>query len=96
MCFHILISYKCPDFSEVVVSWLIRNHLTGNIKNPEFWCEPKFGMTHVRGVSLSYILRRYCPPTSNMAWVICPKEQTFTADIRASNKLPFSTATCCN
>src|SRR3989475_777095 len=27
---------------------------------------------------LSYMLRRYWPPTSNKAWVICPSEQTRT------------------
>src|SRR5437867_7650588 len=30
---------------------------------------------------LSYMLRRYWPPTSNRAWVICPSEQTRTASI---------------
>ena len=31
-----------------------------------------------------YILRLYCPPTSNKALVICPNEQTFVASINFS------------
>lgn len=33
----------------------------------------------------TYILRRYCPPTSNSACVICPSEQTRTASISTAN-----------
>ena len=33
----------------------------------------------------SYMLRRYWPPTSNSACVICPSEQTRTASISTSN-----------
>ena len=33
------------------------------------------------------MLRRYCPPTSNNAFVICPSEQTRTASISTSNTL---------
>jgi len=32
-----------------------------------------------------HMLRRYCPPTSNSACVICPSEQTRTASIRTAN-----------
>ena len=37
-----------------------------------------------------YMLRRYWPPTSNNAFVICPSEQTRTASISTSNTLPLS------
>jgi len=36
-----------------------------------------------------YILRRYCPPTSNMDFVNCPKEQLFTASISSLNIFLF-------
>lgn len=32
----------------------------------------------------NYMLRRYCPPTSNNAAVICPNEQYFTVSINSS------------
>ena len=51
----------------------------------------------VAGLFLSlraHILRRYCPPTSNSAFVICPSEQTRTASISTSNTLRFSITAC--
>ena len=46
----------------------------------------------LRGGSVGrlYMLRRYCPPTSNNAVVICPREHTRTASISTANTLPFS------
>eukprot|EP01031_Cornospumella_fuschlensis_P047284 gene47284-57916_t len=41
------------------------------------------------------MLRRYCPPTSNSALVICPSEQTRTASISTSNTLRISNTACC-
>lgn len=32
-----------------------------------------------------YMLLRYCPPTSNNAFVICPSEQTRTTSTSTSN-----------
>jgi hypothetical protein len=43
----------------------------------------------------AYILRRYCPPTSNSALVICPSEQTRTASISTSNTFLLSITACC-
>src|SRR5262245_40104072 len=43
-----------------------------------------------------YMLRRYCPPTSNSACVICPSEQTRTASISTSNTFRFSITACCS
>ena len=40
------------------------------------------------------MLRRYCPPTSNSAFVICPSEHTRTVFISSANTLPFSITTC--
>ena len=37
-----------------------------------------------------YIFLRYCPPTSNNAFVICPSEQTRTASISTSNTFLLS------
>ena len=37
-----------------------------------------------------YMLRRYCPPTSNRAWVMCPSEHVRTASISTANTLRFS------
>jgi hypothetical protein len=42
----------------------------------------------------NYMLRRYCPPTSNNASVICPSEQQRTASISTSNTLRFSITAC--
>jgi hypothetical protein len=42
----------------------------------------------------AYMLRRYCPPTSNSAFVICPSEQQRTASISTSNTLRFSITAC--
>jgi hypothetical protein len=39
---------------------------------------------------IGYIERRYCPPTSNSAWVIWPSEHTRTASISTANT--FSSA----
>ena len=39
-----------------------------------------------------HILRRYCPPTSNIACVNCPSEQYLHASIKASNMFWFFTA----
>jgi hypothetical protein len=36
----------------------------------------------------AHMFLRYCPPTSNSAFVICPSEHTRTASISASNTLP--------
>ncbi len=38
----------------------------------------------------AHMLRRYCPPTSNSAFVICPSEHTRTASISTSNTLRLS------
>ena len=46
-------------------------------------------------IGRAHILRRYCPPTSNSALVICPSEQTRTASISTSNTLRFSITACC-
>ena len=43
---------------------------------------------------VGYMLRRYCPPTSNSAFVICPSEQPRTASISTANTLPFSITAC--
>ena len=43
-----------------------------------------------REVALSYMLRRYSPPTSNSARVICPSEQTRTVFISSAKTLPSS------
>ena len=37
-----------------------------------------------------YMFLRYCPPTANNAFVICPSEQTRTASISTSNTLLLS------
>ena len=42
----------------------------------------------------SYMLLRYCPPTSNNAPVICPSEQTRTASISTSNTFRLSITAC--
>ena len=42
----------------------------------------------------AYMLRRYCPPTSNSAWVICPSEHTRTVFTSSANTLPLSITTC--
>ena len=44
----------------------------------------------------AYILRRYCPPTSNSALVICPSEQQRTASISTSNTLALAITACCS
>ena len=44
---------------------------------------------------LHYMLRRYWPPTSNSAWVICPSEHTRTASISTSNTFLLSITACC-
>ena len=41
-----------------------------------------------------YMLRRYWPPTSNSACVICPSEQTRTASISTANTFSFSITAC--
>ena len=33
-----------------------------------------FDDSFVAAVAVAYMLRRYCPPTSNSAFVICPSE----------------------
>ena len=48
------------------------------------------------GRKRTYIFRRYCPPTSNSAFVICPSEQTRTASISTSNTLRLSITACCS
>lgn len=42
-----------------------------------------------------YIFRRYSPPTSYRAWLICPSELYFTASIRRSKMFLRSRAACC-
>src|SRR5262245_28454137 len=42
-----------------------------------------------------YMLRRYCPPTSNNADVIWPSEQQRTAAISTANTLRSSITACC-
>ena len=42
----------------------------------------------------SYMLRRYCPPTSNSEFVICPSEQHRTARINTSNTLSLAITAC--
>jgi len=41
-----------------------------------------------------YMLRRYCPPTSNRALVICPRLQQRTASISTAKTLPLSITAC--
>ena len=41
-----------------------------------------------------HMLRRYCPPTSNSAFVICPSEHTRTASISNSKTLRSSITAC--
>src|SRR5512147_2852873 len=41
-----------------------------------------------------YMLRRYCPPTSNSAFVIWPSEHTRTVFTSSANTLPSSTTVC--
>ena len=47
-----------------------------------------------KGCACRYMLRRYCPPTSNSAFVICPSEHTRTASIRTSNTFRLSMTAC--
>ena len=37
----------------------------------------------------AYIFLLYCPPTSNIAWVICPSEQTLVASINSLKIFSF-------
>ena len=46
----------------------------------------------VVGSTFCHMLRLYCPPTSNNASVICPREQTLHASINNSKMLPPSIA----
>ena len=46
------------------------------------------------GCACCYMLRRYCPPTSNNALVICPNEHTRTASISTSNTFLLSITAC--
>ena len=50
--------------------------------------------TTCRVTSFPHMLRRYCPPTSNSALVICPSEHTRTASISTSNTLRLSITAC--
>src|SRR5690606_9319323 len=43
-----------------------------------------------------YIFRRYSPPTSYSAWLICPRLCVFTASTRLSNTLRRSRAVACS
>ena len=45
-------------------------------------------------VAVTHMLRRYCPPTSNKAFVICPREHTRTASINTSNTFLLSMTAC--
>ena len=50
---------------------------------------------HGRGLGHpSYMLRRYCPPTSNNAWVKWPSEQTRTASISTANTFSSLITAC--
>lgn len=40
------------------------------------------------------MLRRYCPPTSNNALLICPSEQMRTASTSTSKTLPSAITVC--
>src|SRR5436190_2685004 len=42
-----------------------------------------------------HMLRRYWPPTSNSALLICPSEQTRTASISTWKTLPLAITACC-
>ena len=64
-------------------------------RNLPRWFGFLFG-SNFRGPPAAYILRRYCPPTSNSALVICPSEQTRTASISTPNTFLFSITACCN
>jgi len=55
--------------------------------NTQAWITP------LRAIG-GYMLRRYCPPTSNSAFVICPSEQQRTASISTSNTLRLSMTAC--
>ena len=46
--------------------------------------------------SRCYMLRRYSPPTSYSAWLICPSELYLTACISCSNRLRRSRAVVCS
>jgi hypothetical protein len=49
-----------------------------------------------QSVTAIYMLRRYWPPTSNRALVICPREHTRTASISTSKTLRLSIAASCS
>lgn len=55
-------------------------------------CSPTSPIKKRNNIRTSYILRRYCPPTSNSECVIWPKEQTLVASINSSNIFAFSKA----
>ncbi len=44
----------------------------------------------------SHMLRRYSPPTSYSAWLICPRLWVFTASIKEANTFRRSRAVACN
>src|SRR6185503_11575999 len=44
----------------------------------------------------NYMDRRYCPPTSNSACVICPSEHTRTASISTAKTFPSWITACCS
>src|SRR5699024_5310831 len=46
-------------------------------------------------VSGDHMFRRYSPPTSYKAWLICPSEWVLTASIRAANTFLRSRAVFC-
>ena len=54
------------------------------------------GSSSLLMVAKPYMLRRYWPPTSYSAVVICPSEQYFTASTSTANTLPFSMTVCCS
>lgn len=68
-------------------SWASRSRRCADLLR----ARPESGLT---GSASPYIDRRYCPPTSNSALVICPSEHTRTASISTSNTFALSITAC--
>ena len=60
------------------------------------WFYNRDGSVVTLGSSANYIFRRYCPPTSNSALVICPNEHTRTASINTAKTFSFRITACCS
>lgn len=56
---------------------------------------PRAAKYRERGRPFRYMFRRYSPPTSYSAWLICPRLCVLTASISASNTLRRSRAVRC-